>query len=60
MRTAKALYTKPEVLTLGSDEIVRLVGPVQGYGVSGGGGSTADLPGEILIIGGGTGEFSQR
>jgi len=46
MRTTKRAYTKPEVLTLGSDEIAKLVGPVQGY--NGVGGGTAELSEEML------------
>ena len=58
MRQAKDTYTKPEVLTLGSDEIVSLVGPVQGYGgVSGGSG--ADLSEQMLGLSGGTRNVNQ-
>ena len=57
MRKAKAIYTRPEILTLGSDEIVRLVGPVQGYGISGGNG--ADLSEQMLGPGGGSRNVNQ-
>ena len=57
MTQPKITYTKPEILTLGSDEIVRLVGPVQGYGVSGGDG--ADLSEQMLGPAGGTRNIGQ-
>jgi hypothetical protein len=57
MRKAKAEYIQPEIITLGSDEIVRLVGPVQGYGITGGNG--ADLSEELLSPGAGTRNINQ-
>ena len=47
MKQIKGTYTKPEVPTLGSDEIMRSIGPVQGYGGGGGGG---DLSEQMLGI----------
>ena len=58
MRQAKSVYAKPEILTLGSDEIVRLVGPAQGYGISGGDG--ADLSEALLGGASGTSNIDQR
>ena len=57
MSQIRIAYTKPEILTLGSDDIVRLVGPVQGYGISGGNG--ADLSEQMLGSAGGTRNIQQ-
>lgn len=55
----KAKYIRPEILTLGSEEIVRLVGPAQGYdGLSGGDGT--NLSDQMLGTGSGTSNVNQR
>ena len=39
----KTTYTKPEVITLKSSEILGAIGPAQGYGAAGSGGGGTDL-----------------
>jgi len=51
MRSQRPSYVKPEIVTLDSDQILMLVGPAQGYGVTGG----AGIESPDTLIGGTTG-----
>jgi hypothetical protein len=53
MPQRKTAYSKPEVLTLDSTEILALVGPAQGYGSLGGESDPFES-----VVGAGSGRYS--
>jgi hypothetical protein len=53
---SKAEYTPPRILSLDTEEVIKILGPASGYGAAGG-----DLIGEFASGGsGGTRDISQR